>query len=224
MARPSGSKDSTVSTSQANYAFIDNQNLNMGTRSEGWRVDWFKFRQLLSQQFNVTQAYMFIGYLEEYKLMYEQLSGYGFEVIFKPTVEVKDRDQTVKGNVDVELVLQVMLDYNDYHQAVIVSGDGDFYSLAKYLVATDKLKALLVPSRKYSNLLREFESFIVHVNQLRDEMTHHPVNPKPLSGTGSRRSVARKPAAKAGTKASKPKSPGRTKGAASNGSPNRSAR
>ena len=199
---------------QPNYAFIDNQNLNMGTRSEGWRVDWFKFRQLLSQRFGVTQAYMFIGYLEEYKLMYEQLSGYGFEVIFKPTVEIKDKDQTVKGNVDVELVLQVMRDYDNYHQAVIVSGDGDFYSLIKYLVATDKLRALLVPSRKYSNLLREFETQIVHVNQLRDEMTHYPANPKPLStASGRRRSSARKAPAKAVSKPAKAKSSGRTKGA-----------
>ena len=170
-----------------NYAFIDNQNLNMGTRSEGWRVDWFKFRQLLGSHFGVTQAYMFIGYLEEYRMMYEQLSGYGFEVIFKPTVEVKDKDQTVKGNVDVELVLQVMLDYDNYHQAVVVSGDGDFYSLVKYLVATDKLRALLVPSRKYSNLLREFEGLTIHMNQLREEMTHYPANPKPLSGGNSKR-------------------------------------
>lgn len=168
------------SPAKPNYAFIDNQNLNMGTRSEGWRVDWFKFRQLLRNHFGVSQAYMFIGYLEEYKLMYEQLSGYGFEVIFKPTVEVKDKDQTVKGNVDVELVLQVMRDYSDYHQAVIVSGDGDFYSLIKYLVATDKLRALLVPSRKYSNLLREFEDLTIHMNQLREDLTHYPANPKPL--------------------------------------------
>ncbi len=176
-----------TAATKPNYAFIDNQNLNMGTRSEGWRVDWFKFRQLLESHFGVTQAYMFIGYLEEYKLMYEQLSGYGFEVIFKPTVEVKDKDQTVKGNVDVELVLQVMLDYNNYHQAVIVSGDGDFYSLVKYLAATDKLRALLVPSRKYSNLLREFEASTIHMNQLRDEMTHYPANPKPLSMANSKR-------------------------------------
>lgn len=198
--------------SRPNYAFIDNQNLNMGTRSEGWRVDWFKFRQLLSQRFGVTQAYMFIGYLEEYKLMYEQLSGYGFEVIFKPTVEIKDRDQTVKGNVDVELVLQVMRDYNDYHQAVIVSGDGDFYSLIKYLAATDKLRALLVPSRKYSNLLREFESDIVHVNQLRDEMTHYPANPKPLpTASGGRR----RSSTKSGSRAAKTRAPSRGRAAGS---------
>lgn len=189
-----------------NYAFIDNQNLNMGTRSEGWRVDWFKFRQLLRNHFGVTQAYMFIGYLEEYKLMYDQLSGYGFEVIFKPTVEVKDKDQTVKGNVDVELVLQVMQDFDNYHQAVIISGDGDFYSLVKYLVATDKLRALLVPSRKYSNLLREFEQVTIHMNQLRDELTHYPANPKPLPNANQKRGSRRPPAKNKSRSPSGPKS------------------
>ena len=152
-----------------------------------------KFRQLLRNHFGVEQAYMFIGYLEEYKIMYDHLSSYGFEVIFKPTVEVKDKDkeQTVKGNVDVELVLQVMRDYNEYNQAIIVSGDGDFYSLIKYLAATDKLRALLVPSRKYSNLLREFESLIIHMNQLREDLTHYPANPKPLPTDGHKRRTQR---------------------------------
>ena len=55
-----------------------------------------------------------------------------FFVSFKPTLEYKDG--TTKGNCDAELVLQAMIEYLNYDKAVIVTGDGDFYCLVKYLV------------------------------------------------------------------------------------------
>jgi len=44
-----------------NYAFIDSQNLNLGVRSEGWRVDFKKFRLYLTNKYQVKTAYLFIG-------------------------------------------------------------------------------------------------------------------------------------------------------------------
>ena len=148
-------------------------------------MDWNKFRHFLQKEFAVTQAYMFIGYMEGYQQMYEQLSGYGYTVIFKPTVAFETKDQQVtvtKGNVDVELVLQVMKDYEQYDQAVVVSADGDFYSLIKYLLQQGKLRTLIVPSQKYSNLLREFDANITHINQYQDELIHQPLRPKTSLG------------------------------------------
>ena len=49
-----------------------------------------------------------------------------------------------------------MIDYPNYDKAVIVSSDGDFYSLARYLYDNDKLSAVLSPHRKTcSSLLRK---------------------------------------------------------------------
>ena len=55
------------------YAFIDSQNLNLGVKSQGWKLDWRKFRQYLRNKYGVVKAYLFIGqdfhclieYLEE---------------------------------------------------------------------------------------------------------------------------------------------------------------
>ncbi|OGM15013.1 hypothetical protein A3D84_01955 [Candidatus Woesebacteria bacterium RIFCSPHIGHO2_02_FULL_42_20] len=47
---------------QSNYAFIDSQNLNLGVRSQGWKLDWRKFRQYLRDKHKVGKAYLFIGY------------------------------------------------------------------------------------------------------------------------------------------------------------------
>lgn len=45
-----------------------------------------------------------------------------------------------KGNVDAELVLQAMIDYRDYERAVIVTSDGDFACLVRYLYEEGKLE------------------------------------------------------------------------------------
>lgn len=62
----------------------------------------------------------------------------------------------VKGNVDSELVLHAMIQYNKYDKALIVSGDGDFHCLIEYLDEKEKLLKVLVPTSRYSSLIRKF--------------------------------------------------------------------
>src|ERR1700742_1396672 len=70
------------------YAFIDSQNLNLGVQRMGWKMDWRKFRQFLKDKYNVTQAYMFIGYLAENESLYEHMHELGYLVVLKPTVDM----------------------------------------------------------------------------------------------------------------------------------------
>lgn len=110
---------------QENFAFIDSQNLNLGVRSQGWQLDFRKFRQYLRNKYSVTNVYLFIGYKAGNEALYTSLQQMGYFVILKPTMELPDK--TVKGNVDAELVLHSMIQYPNYDKAIIVSGDGDFH-------------------------------------------------------------------------------------------------
>ena len=57
------------------YAFIDSQNLNLGTNKDlskgkkriykGWKLDFRKFRQYLTDKFRVAKAFLFIGYISQ---------------------------------------------------------------------------------------------------------------------------------------------------------------
>ncbi|MBI4101067.1 NYN domain-containing protein [Candidatus Microgenomates bacterium] len=156
-----------------NYTFIDSQNLNLGIRAQGWRLDWSRFKRYLQSQWHVTKAYLFIGYIEEQEKMYKDLRAMGYTLVFKPTVT---HGEEVKGNVDVELVLQVMSDWNKYHQAVVISGDGDFYSLVKHLIERNKLAALIVPHRRrYSSLYNDLPEEYVHfMDKLRHQLSYKP--------------------------------------------------
>lgn len=177
------------------YAFIDSQNLNLGVQRMGWKLDWRKFRKFLSDKYHVTHAYMFIGYMSENESLYEYMHELGFLVVLKPTVDVKvahhpnpelsaadqareakladEQKPTIKGNVDAELVLYAMKELPNYDQAVIVSGDGDFFSLAEYLQQQRKLANILTPNWQYSSLLKVFESQIVRLDQLRRQLSYH---------------------------------------------------
>lgn len=138
-----------------NYAFIDSQNVYQGAKRDlGWSIDWQRFRRYLRDNYRVTKAYLFIGFMPEHNDIYDELQQAGFILKFKPVLP-NGRDG-VKGNVDADMVLQTMIDYNKYDKAAIVSSDGDFYSPARHLYDNHKLEAVLSPHRKTcSSLLRK---------------------------------------------------------------------
>ena len=150
------------------YAFIDSQNLNLGVRSMGWRLDWRKFRQYLRNKYNVVKAFVFIGYKAENEDLYTNMQHMGYIVILKPTLELPDG--SVKGNVDAELVLHTMIEYDNYGKAIIVSNDGDFLCLVEYLADKHKLLNVMAPNRYYSKLLRAFNSYVVRLDLLKESL------------------------------------------------------
>lgn len=67
-----------------------------------------------------------------------------------------------------------MIDYNFYDKAVVISGDGDFACLIKYLSKKGKLARLLVPNeKKYSMFLRKVATHYVDgLNNLRPKVEY----------------------------------------------------
>ena len=151
------------------YAFIDSQNLNLGTSKDitkrwkviykGWKLDFRKFRRYLSDKYRVSKALLFIGYIKQNESLYKKLKADGYDLIFKPTV--KDNVGKPKGNVDADLVLHAAaVEFSKYDKAVVVSGDGDFYCLHEYLKKKQKLLRIIVPnSKSESSLLRPFQKY-----------------------------------------------------------------
>ena len=173
-----------------NFAFIDSQNLNLGTQRMGWKLDWRKFRKYLRDKHNVGTAYMFIGYMSDNEALYEYMHELGFLVVLKPTIDISSNSQKddgkskpgeekekekpiIKGNVDDELVLYALKEMPNYDKAIIVSGDGDFFSLAEYLEEQGRLEHILTPNWQYSTLLKVFEEKIIRLDQMRRQLAYH---------------------------------------------------
>lgn len=76
---------------KGNYAFIDSQNLHLGVKSQGWKLDWRKFRQYLRNKYGVIKAYLFIGQVVGNESLYTFLQECDYILIFKPTLEYLDQ-------------------------------------------------------------------------------------------------------------------------------------
>lgn len=134
-----------------NFGFIDGQNLHLGISKLGWKPDWKRLRVYLEEHYQVSRAYYFIGYITTNQALYTSLQNAGYTLIFK---DVTYRgDGKAKGNVDAELVLQAMIEYQNYERAVIVTSDGDFACLVRYLFEQGKLERVLSPNRKRCSAL-----------------------------------------------------------------------
>lgn len=148
------------------FAFIDSQNLNLAIREVGWTLDFQHFRVYLKERYDVSKAYLFMGYIRKNKGLYNYLKKQGYEIIFKPTIQ--NEKGGIKGNCDAELVLHCMIEYLNFDQAIIISGDGDFHCLIEYLEQKRKLLKVGIPNKqKYSALLRRFSSHLFFVSDLR---------------------------------------------------------
>lgn len=183
---------------RGNYAFIDNQNLNLGIQKVGWKLNWRKFREFLRAKYGVEKAFMFIGYMPDHEELYNQMHELGYLIVLKPTLQMRDmpiegmaplekaeskdgdeKKPAIKGNVDAELVLYAVKEMPNYDKAIIVSGDGDFYSLVEYLAENNKLMHLMTPNRQYSTLLKPFDNYIIRLDQFKRELRYFTKKSRP---------------------------------------------
>lgn len=157
-----------------NYAFIDSQNLNLGISKLNWKLDFEKFRRYLKEKYQISQAFLFIGFIPGNQNLYSFLRSRGYALIFKPVLF--DNDRKPKGNVDADLVLRVMIEFKNYNQAIIISSDGDFYCLVKYLYEQGKLLKVISPDVKNcSKLLKQTaRERIVFIDNLKNKLEYLP--------------------------------------------------
>jgi len=138
-----------------NYAFIDGQNLHLGTQEGDWAVDHKRFRKYLKRKYGVSQAFYFLGYVSENNQdLYSSLQKAGFIVVFKEHTQSMLGKK--KGNIDTDLVFEIMkmlFDDVEMDEVVLVSGDGDYKKIVEYLISKDKFKKILFPNRKFASSL-----------------------------------------------------------------------
>lgn len=91
--------------------------------------------------------------MPKHQPLYEHLKRCGFELVFK---EVDPRSPEPKGNVDVDLTLGAVGEMDAYDNALLITSDGDFGSLVRFLTKRDKFGTVISPSaRKCSHLLKK---------------------------------------------------------------------
>jgi uncharacterized LabA/DUF88 family protein len=140
---------------EKNLAFIDGQNLHLGTTHDNWRVDHNKFRIYLKEKYHIDEAYYFLGYVsEDQQDLYNNLQKAGFIILFKEHSSHLVAQK--KGNVDTDIVFEIMknlVDNKTFNKILLVSGDGDYKKLVDYLIKKSMFKKIIFPNRKFASSL-----------------------------------------------------------------------
>jgi uncharacterized LabA/DUF88 family protein len=143
-----------------NHAFIDGQNLHMGTSKDGWKVDFKKLRIYLKENYLVEEAHYFLGFIsEKTDGLHRNLSNAGFNIVFKE--HHPDLISKKKGNVDSDIIFEIMkklIEEKDFGEIIIISGDGDYKKLIDYLIQKNKFRKILFPNKTSSSLYKKLGS------------------------------------------------------------------
>jgi len=150
-----------------NIAFIDGQNLHLGTKESSWSIDHKKFRVYLQDKYNVTEAYYFLGFVSDAEQdLYDRLQKVGFILSFRDHSSALRGNK--KGNVDSDIVFGAMkklVENDPFDKIIIVSGDGDYKKLVDFLIKKKKFAKILFPNKKfasslYKSLGREYYDYL----------------------------------------------------------------
>ncbi len=89
---------------------------------------------------------------------YALLEQFGYSLILKPVKTYRDEDgnQTRKANCDVDMSFCMMKERESYSRAVVLSGDGDFLPVLKFLKKSGKEVIVLARSARTAKEIKQF--------------------------------------------------------------------
>lgn len=152
-----------------NVAYIDGANLYNGVKALPWRFDYARFRAWLSHKYNVEEAFLFLGMVPKYDEMYKKRKEEGYTLVFKEVIY--DRNGRPKGNCDADIVVAAMEDAYEgkFKQAILVSSDGDYAPLVKFLMKRGGIRTVVSPyeTKLCSVLLKRTGVRIAHITDQR---------------------------------------------------------
>ncbi len=182
-------------SSERTALFIDGANLYSASRNLGFDVDYRNLLQYFRKQTNVLRAYYYAAVLEteEYsplKPLTDWLAYNGYTLVTKPAREFTDAAgrRRVKGNMDVELAIDMLELSERVEHAVLFSGDSDFRRLVE-AVQRRGVRVSVVSSMRTSppmaadELRRQADQFI-ELAEIAPEFTRRQTEPRPPRAAG----------------------------------------
>jgi uncharacterized LabA/DUF88 family protein len=118
--------------------FIDGANLYSAARSLGFDIDYRRLLKVFREKGRVVRAYYYTALVEDQEYspirpLIDWLDYNGYTMVTKPTKEFTDAmgRRKIKGNMDIELAIDVMEMAEHLDHIVLFSGDGDFRRLVE---------------------------------------------------------------------------------------------
>ena len=116
--------------------FIDGSNLYAAARALGFDIDYKKLLDVFRKNSQLIRAFYYTALIEDQEYspirpLVDWLDYNGYTMVTKPTKEFTDATgrRKLKGNMDIELAIDVMEMAEHLDHVVLFSGDGDFRRL-----------------------------------------------------------------------------------------------
>ncbi|MCC6598776.1 MAG: NYN domain-containing protein [Alphaproteobacteria bacterium] len=117
-------------------AFIDGANLHAAARGLDFDIDYKLLLDWLAGQSRLVRAFYYTALVEDQEYspirpLVDWLDYNGYTMVTKPTREFTDAQgrRKVKGNMDIELAIDMMEMADHVDHILLFSGDGDFRRL-----------------------------------------------------------------------------------------------
>lgn len=152
--------------------FIDGSNLFATAKSLNFDIDYSRLRRYFADKSRLLRANYYTALIEDAEYsplrpLVDWLDYNGYTMITKPTKEFTDDrgERKIKGNMDMELAIDMMGMADHVDHMVLFSGDGDFRRLVES-VQRKGVRVTVISSTKTSppmiadELRRQADSFI----------------------------------------------------------------
>ena len=118
--------------------FIDGANLYAAARALNFDIDYRRLLEVFAQKGHLIRAFYYTALVEDQEYspirpLVDWLDYNGYTMVTKPTKEFTDAfgRRKIKGNMDIELAIDVMEMGPYLDHIVLFSGDGDFRRLVE---------------------------------------------------------------------------------------------
>src|SRR4249919_819583 len=118
--------------------FIDGANLYSAARSLGFDIDYRRLLKVFREKGRMVRAYYYTALVEDQEYspirpLIDWLDYNGYTMVTKPTKEFTDAmgRRRIKGNMDIELAIDMLEMAEHIDHAILFSGDGDFRRLVE---------------------------------------------------------------------------------------------
>jgi uncharacterized LabA/DUF88 family protein len=118
--------------------FIDGANLYAAARALGFDIDYKRLLEIFGDKGHLVRSFYYTALVEDQEYspirpLVDWLDYNGYTMVTKPTKEFTDSygRRKIKGNMDIELAIDVLEMAEHLDHIILFSGDGDFRRLVE---------------------------------------------------------------------------------------------
>ncbi len=165
--------------------FIDGSNLYAAARSLDFDIDYRKLLNWGASAGRLVRAFYYTALIEDadyspIRPLVDWLDYNGYTMVTKPTKEFVDAQgrRKIKGNMDIELAIDVMEMAEHVDHIILFSGDGDFRRLLEAVqrkgVRVTIVSTIHSTPPMVADELRRQADFFLDLESLRSEIARDP--------------------------------------------------